>query len=74
MHLTATNTGVTAAIDRDGTVRARLPQFAEGRLEASAQGYAGATPYVRWRDWPVVVVSLGVLAAAALVARRRRSR
>ena len=74
MHLTATNTGVTAAIDRDGTVRARLPQFAEGRLEVTAQGYAGATPYVRWRDWPVVVVSLGVLAAAALVARRRRSR
>ena len=74
MHLSATNTGITAAIDRDGTVRARLPQFAEGRLEVTTQGYAGATPYVRWRDWPVVVVSLGVLAAAALVARRRRSR
>ncbi|HYL23536.1 MAG TPA: apolipoprotein N-acyltransferase, partial [Burkholderiales bacterium] len=74
MHLSATNTGITAAIDRDGMVRARLPQFAEGRLEATAQGYAGATPYVLWRDWPVVVVSLGVLAGAALVARRRRSR
>jgi len=74
MHLSATNTGISAAIDRDGTVRARLPQFAEGRLEVTTQGYAGATPYVRWRDWPVVVVSLGVLAAAALVARRRRSR
>jgi len=74
MHLTATNTGITAAIERDGTVRARLPQFAEGRLEAAAQGYAGATPYVLWRDWPVIVVSLGVLGAAALIARRRRSR
>jgi apolipoprotein N-acyltransferase len=74
MHLTATNTGITAAIDRDGTVRARLPQFAEGRLEVTALGYAGATPYVLWRDWPVVVFSLGVLAGAALIARRRRSR
>jgi apolipoprotein N-acyltransferase len=74
MHLTATNTGISAAIDRDGMVRARLPQFAEGRLEATAQGYAGATPYVLWRDWPVVVFSLGVLAAAALIARARRSR
>ena len=74
MHLTATNTGITAAIDRDARVLATLPQFAEGRLETRAQGYTGATPYVRWRDWPVVVVSLGVLAAAALVARRRRSR
>ena len=74
MHLTATNTGITAAIDRDGTVRARLPQFEEGRLEATAQGYAGTTPYVLWRDWPVVVISLGVLVAAALIARARRSR
>ena len=74
MHLTAANTGITAVIDRDGTVRARLPQFEEGRLEATAQGYAGSTPYVWWRDWPVVVISLGVLGAAALVARRRRSR
>ena len=54
MHLTATNTGITAAIDRDGRVLARLPQFTEGRLEIAAQGYSGATPYVRLRDWPVV--------------------
>ena len=74
MHLTATNTGITAAIDLDGRVLARLPQFVEGRLEVTAQGYAGATPYVRWRDWPVVLFALGVLVAAALVARRKLSR
>ena len=34
-------------------VLARLPQFTEGRLEVAAQGYAGATPYVRCGDWPV---------------------
>src|SRR6185369_16229558 len=32
MHLAATNTGITAAIDRDGRVLARLPKFMEGRL------------------------------------------
>jgi apolipoprotein N-acyltransferase len=74
MHLTATNTGITAAIDTDGRVLARLPQFAEGRLEITAQGYAGATPYVLWRDWPLVLLCLGVLIAAALVARRKLSR
>jgi apolipoprotein N-acyltransferase len=74
MHLTATNTGITAAIDAEGRVHARLPQFVEGRLEVTAQGYAGATPYVRWRDWPVVLFSLGVLLAATLVARRKLSR
>jgi apolipoprotein N-acyltransferase len=74
MHLAATNTGITAAIDRDGRVLARLPQFREGRLEVSAQGYSGMTPYLRYLDWPVVAGSLLVLLAAVLVARRAASR
>jgi apolipoprotein N-acyltransferase len=72
MHLAATNTGVTAAIDRNGGVLARLPQFTEGRLEISAQGYTGETPYMRLLDWPAIAASLLVLAAAVLQARRRR--
>src|SRR5207237_5301629 len=59
MHLASTNTGITAAIDRDGRVVAQLAQFTEGRLETSAQGYTGATPYGRLRDWPVVLGSRG---------------
>jgi apolipoprotein N-acyltransferase len=74
MHLTSTNTGITAAIDRDGTVLARLPSFSEGRLEVTAQGYSGVTPYVLWTDWPVVVLCVGVLAALTLVARARPTR
>ncbi|HUQ74341.1 MAG TPA: apolipoprotein N-acyltransferase [Burkholderiales bacterium] len=74
MYVTATNTGITAAIDRDGRVVATLPQFAEGKLETTAQGYVGATPYVRWRDWPAVLLALGVLVVLTLVARRNLSR
>jgi apolipoprotein N-acyltransferase len=71
VYLTATNTGITAALDRDGRVLAELPQFKEGRLEVEAQGYSGATPYVRFGDWPIVLISFAVLAAAAVMARRR---
>ena len=74
MHLSATNSGVTAAIDRDGRVLAQLPQFAAGRLEIAAQGYAGATPYVRLRDWPTLVGALLALAIASLIAAAKRSR
>jgi apolipoprotein N-acyltransferase len=74
VHLTVANTGVTAAIDRDGAVLAQLPSFAEGRLEISVQGYAGITPYMRLADWPIVALSLALLAAAALLARRERVR
>jgi len=69
MHLTATNTGITAAIDRDGRVLGRLPQFTEARLEVAAQGYEGVTPYVRWRDWPIVLSSLALLAFFIIRAR-----
>lgn len=72
MHLTATNSGITAAIDRDGRVLKRLPQFTEDRLEIEAQGYTGATPYAKLRDWPVVLLSLAILAAAVIRARRTR--
>ena len=72
MHLTATNTGITAAIDRDGRVLARLEQFTEGRLEIAAQGYSGATPYVRLRDWPVVVLCVFIFTLFTVRARRSR--
>jgi apolipoprotein N-acyltransferase len=72
MHLAATNTGITAAIDRDGRVVARLPQFTEGRLEIAAQGYSGITPYMRFADWPIVLLSIVILAVAVFAARRSR--
>jgi len=72
MHLAATNTGVTAAIDRDGSVLGRLPQYTEGRLEVRAQGYAGTTPYARLRDWPILALCLGLLVAWAIIGRIRR--
>jgi apolipoprotein N-acyltransferase len=72
MHLTATNTGITAAVDRDGRVLKRLDQFTEGRLEVPAQGYSGATPYVRVRDWPIVLVSLAILGFAVIRSRLTR--
>jgi apolipoprotein N-acyltransferase len=72
MHLTATNTGITAAVDRDGRVLKRLEQFTEGRLEVPAQGYSGATPYVRLRDWPIVLVSLAILGFAVIRSRVHR--
>ena len=72
MHLTATNTGITAAIDRNGRVLKRLAQFTEARLEIEAQGYSGATPYLRLRDWPIVLASL--LIFTAFIVRVRRSR
>ena len=68
--LRATNTGVTAIIGPRGNVVARLPQFTEGVLSGEVQGYGGASPYVRFGNYPIVLACLALV--AALVLRRLR--
>jgi apolipoprotein N-acyltransferase len=70
MQLTATNTGITAAIEADGVVRARLPQFTEGRLDVEVRGHEGATPYVRLGDWPLLAFATALAALSAALRKR----
>jgi len=71
VYLTAANTGITAAIWPDASVRHRLAQFSEGRIEFDVRGYSGATPYVRFGDWPAVATALLGLLFVALRVRSR---
>lgn len=64
MMLRATNTGVTSVIGSDGRVLQMLPQHEEGVLTAQVQGYAGATPYVRWGNAAVMGLVLAMLVLA----------
>lgn len=73
MMLRATNTGVTAIIDRRGHIVASLPLFTAGSLSGEIQGYAGSTPYVRWGNAPVLA-GWGLLAAGLVLAGLMRRR
>ena len=57
----ATNTGVTAAIDPLGRVRAALDPQSPGVLDVEIQGTQGLTPYVRWGDAPILAWTLACL-------------
>lgn len=57
MMLRATNTGVTAVIGTDGHIQAMLPQHEEGVLTAEVRGYVGSTPYVRWGNAGMLVLT-----------------
>ena len=70
--LRATNTGITSFIDADGQVKQRLPWFTRGVLEVEVRGYDGLTPYARVGDVPALALSVALLAAPALRARRVR--
>jgi len=72
--LRATNTGISVVIDHKGRIVARAPQFEIASLEAEATPRQGATPYVRWLDYPVLgVVGMALLALGATGVRGRPS-
>jgi len=73
MMLRATNTGVTSMIGADGKIVRELPQHQEAVLSGNAQGYAGATPYVRWGNYAVMLLIAGMLVYVWATLERRES-
>jgi len=70
--LRATNTGMTAYIEPNGTVAAQLPPFTQGVLSATVQGYSGRTPYILFGNALPLGLALLSLGAAWLAYRRKR--
>lgn len=59
----ATNTGITAVINQQGDITARITPFSVQVLRSYVQPLEGMTPYARWGDWVVVgLMSLLLLA------------
>ncbi|OAE63765.1 apolipoprotein N-acyltransferase [Achromobacter mucicolens] len=71
--LTATNTGITAAIDAKGHVAAQLAPLQAGVLPVSVQGMTGLTPYARFGDkTALALIGLALIAAVGSARRPRR--
>lgn len=68
--LRAANTGISALIDPDGAVVQRSRQFEEQVLRGEAEPRRGLTPYQRWGDAPLWILSILLLLAAAAWQRR----
>jgi apolipoprotein N-acyltransferase len=69
--LRTTNTGITAIIDSGGRMQSRLPQFEAGVLRGDVLPHNGATPFVRFGNTPVVLLSLILPALLGLRELRR---
>ncbi len=68
--LRATNNGITAIIDANGRVEKRSPQFRTHVLTAIVQPREGATPYVRFGNWLIVLLAAAVTAIGMLIRQR----
>tara|TARA_R110000850_G_C9989593_1_gene466869 strand:+ start:2252 stop:2542 length:291 start_codon:yes stop_codon:yes gene_type:complete len=60
-RMRATNTGMTDAVDYKVRVMNQLPPYQTGTLTSTGVRRTGATPYVRWLDWPVIAASISVV-------------
>ena len=69
--LRATNTGITALIGADGRIRKQSPQFRTDVLTGRVQPRSGATPFVRFGNWPVIIVATVLLGLGIWLGRRR---
>lgn len=73
MMLRATNTGMTAIVDTRGNVQSVLPPFTRGALRGEVVGHTGATPYVRWGNWPAITFALCISLLSLAVPGRRKA-
>ena len=72
--LRSTNTGITAVIDSRGGIVAQGEQFRAVVVTAAVQPRTGATPWVRFGNWPVLATSVLLLVIAAAPVRQLVSR
>ena len=68
--LRATNTGISAIIDPAGRIIARSQQFQSEVLSGEFQPMQGATPFIRFGSWPVLMLSLILVVLGVLRARK----
>lgn len=69
--LRGTNNGVTAVITADGDVQKIIPQFSRQVLEAAVTPTTGLTPYARFGNWSIWIITVLAGFAAAFFAWRK---
>jgi apolipoprotein N-acyltransferase len=58
----STNNGISAFIDDKGRIEQRGPQFHQSRMTQMVQPRTGTTPYIKFGNWPILVLCFGLLA------------
>lgn len=57
-QIVANNDGLSAVIDTQGNIKASLPAYKAGVLQASILPATGSTPWLIWGEWPALLFSI----------------
>ena len=63
--LRATTNGISAIIDSKGAIQKRSPQFEQAVVTGVVEPMQGATPYVFWGNWLVILLMIAGLGSVA---------
>ena len=70
MMMRATTNGISAFIDHRGKIKTQTEQFVTTVLTDTVQPRTGATPYVKWGNYPIIIFSTLILLLAGLASRK----
>ena len=65
----STNTGISAMVDHQGNLLTESPQYEEYVLTSIIQPRKGQTPYVKWGNIPVLVLTLFLIIISFIMPR-----
>jgi apolipoprotein N-acyltransferase len=65
----ATNNGVSALIDPFGKITTTVPQFERAVMYGEVTPMRNLTPYLHWRSWPLIILSVLLIGWALLASR-----
>lgn len=69
--LRSTNTGISAIINEKGKILSRSPQFKPHAMSGDIKLFEGTTPYAKYGNYPVILLSVLLLLVPGLVKRAR---
>lgn len=64
--LRVANTGVSAVIGPNGQIQQQMEWGERGVLKANVTPRSGETPYMRWKDWPLILLAFVALFAVRI--------
>ena len=67
--LRSTNTGISAIINEKGKILSRSPQFKPHTLSANIKLFDGLTPYARYGNYPIILLTVLLLLTFGIIKR-----
>ena len=71
--LRSTNTGISGIVNEKGQVIATVDPYVTTIIKGTAQGFSGATPYVKWGNWLIIPMMFAIFGLSGFIRRNYKN-